>query len=266
VTLDAETTRAWAKALFARSILKQKKWKALEAAAGDPRGKRCLDLGADNGVVSLLFREKGGAWRSADLDPAAVRSIRSLVGDPVDLLEGASLPYPNASFDLVVVIDLLEHVHDDVRLAAELARVTAPGGRLVACVPHDRPRSMLRKLRLALGLTDEKHGHVRPGYDRRTLTRLLNGSFERFEVDGAVGPASELLDILLSWALERKKGGPASAKGAMITREEGATLGGAGRAYDAIYPLLKAWSYLDHLVPFASSALLVLRAERRAEA
>jgi SAM-dependent methyltransferase len=264
VTPGAQENRAWAKALFARSILKQEKWKALEAAAGDPRGKRCLDLGADNGVVSLLFREKGGTWRSADLDPAAVRSIRSLVGDPVDLLEGPALPYPDAAFDLVVVIDLLEHVHDDARLAVELARVTAPGGRLVACVPHDRPRSALRRLRLALGLTDEKHGHVRPGYDRASLARLLNGGFERIRVAAAVGPASELLDILLSWALERKKGGPASAKGAMVTREESGSLGGAGRAYDALYPALKAWSLLDRLVPFAPGALLVLGAERKA--
>ncbi len=264
MSAGAETNRAWAKKLFARSILKQEKWKALEAAAGDPSNKRCLDLGADNGVVSLLFREKGGAWRSADLDSAAVRSIRTLVGDPVELLDGASLPYPDASFDLVVVIDLLEHVHDDVRLAAELARVIVPGGRLVACVPHDRPRSPLRALRLSLGLTDEKHGHVRPGYDRATLGRLLSGAFEELSWSKAVGPASELLDVMLSFALERKKGGPASAKGAMITREDASSLGGAQRAYDAVYPLLNAWSKVDRLLPFAPGALLVLRARRRA--
>jgi SAM-dependent methyltransferase len=266
VTTQHEENRAWAKRMFARSILKQAKWSALQAAAGDPAGKRCLDLGADNGVVSLLFREKGGAWRSADLDPAAVRSIRSLVGDPVDLLDGAILPYPDAAFDLVVVIDLLEHVHDDARLAAELARVTAPGARLVACVPHDRPRSPLRALRLALGLTDEKHGHVRPGYDRASLRRLLEPAFEDIAFRTAVGPASELLDIALSWSIERKKSGPQSAKGAMVTREESASLGGAQRAYDAIYPALKAFSALDHLAPFSAGALLVLSARRKARA
>lgn len=266
MTADRDMARAWATSLFSRSILKQAKWKALARAAGDPAGKRCLDLGSDNGVVSLLFREQGGRWRSADLDPSAVASIRSLVGDPVELLSGPELPYHDAAFDLVVVVDLLEHLHDDARAASELARVVAPGGRLVVNVPHDRPRSPLRALRLALGLTDEKHGHVRPGYDRAALTRLLQGGFEDFAFRGAVGPFSEMLDIALSFALERKKGGPASAKGAMVTREDTASLGGAEKAYAALYPFFKAFSLLDHLVPFAPGALLVASARRRGAA
>jgi hypothetical protein len=49
----------------------------------------------------------------------------------------------------------------------------------------------------------------------------------------------------------------------MVTREESASLGGAQRAYDAIYPALKAFSALDHLLPFAPGALLVLSARRK---
>lgn len=262
-TATGDEARVWAKRLFSRSILKQAKWRALARLAGDPGGRRCLDLGSDNGVISLLFREKGGVWRSADLDPAAVDSIRSLVGDPVELLAGALLPYADGVFDLVVVVDLLEHVSDDAKLARELARVTAPGGRLVVNVPHDRRGSPLRRLRLALGLTDEKHGHVRPGYNRAELERLFMRDFDSFETAKAVGPCAELLDIALSWALERKKGGPASAKGAMVTREESASLGGAQKMYEALYPFFRAFAALDALFPFAPGALLLLAARRR---
>ena len=50
------------------------------SARSAPReGLRCLDLGSDNGVVSLLLRERGGSWASGDLTEEAVASIRSLV-------------------------------------------------------------------------------------------------------------------------------------------------------------------------------------------
>ncbi|HET9888381.1 MAG TPA: class I SAM-dependent methyltransferase [bacterium] len=266
-TLPDPNAKTWAKKLFSRSVLKQLKWKALEKAAGDPAQKRCLDLGSDNGVVSLLFREKGGKWRSADLDPGAVESIRALVGDPVELLRDSVLPYPDAAFDLVVVVDMFEHVHDDGRLASEIARVLVPGGKLVVNVPHHVPGSPLRRLRLRLGLTDEKHGHVRPGYDRESLRTLLQNKFEDFSFTTTVGPFSEMVDILLSLALERASGGAApTGKGAVLTHGEAAKLKKKVAVYAAIYPFLKAFSALDCLAPGSKGSLLVATASRRRNA
>jgi SAM-dependent methyltransferase len=257
------SAKVWAKKLFAHSVLKQLKWRALEKAAGDPGHKRCLDLGSDNGVVSLLFREKGGQWRSADMDPGAVESIRALVGDPVELLRDSALPYPDASFDLVVVVDMFEHVHDDARLAAEVARVLVPGGKLVAAVPHYVPSSPLRRLRLQLGLTDEKHGHVRPGYDRDSLRKLLGKQFQDFSFGTTVGPFSEIVDIALSLALEKASGSAATSKGAVLTHGESAKLQKKVKLYTAIYPFLKAFSALDRLAPASKGSLLVATASRR---
>ena len=258
--------KTWAKKLFARSVLKQLKWKALESAAGDPSRKRCLDLGSDNGVVSLLFREKGGDWRSADMDPGAVESIRALVGDPVELLHDSVLPYADATFDLVVVVDMFEHVHDDARLAREIARVLVPGGKLVVNVPHYIPDSPLRRLRLRLGLTDEKHGHVRPGYNRESLRALLRDQFQDFSFTTTVGPFSEIVDILLSLALERAAGSGPTSKGAVLTHGESAKLKKKVAVYSAIYPVLKAFSALDRLAPTSKGSLLVATASRRRNA
>ena len=257
------TARTWAKKLFSRSVLKQLKWKALENAAGDPQHRRCLDLGSDNGVVSLLFREKGGEWRSADMDAGAVESIRALVGDPVELLRDSALPYPDASFDLVVVVDMFEHVHDDARLASEIARVLVPGGKLVATVPHYVPDSPLRSLRLRLGLTDEKHGHVRPGYDRVSLRALLEEKFQDFSFTTTVGPFSEIVDIVLSLALEKASASAPTKKGAVLTHGESAKLKKKVAVYSAIYPFLKAFSTLDRLLPASKGSLLVATASRR---
>ena len=66
---------------------------------GPTRGQRCLDLGSDNGVVSLLLREGGGEWASGDLTEDAVASIRSLVETDTHLVRGDRLPFPDATFD-----------------------------------------------------------------------------------------------------------------------------------------------------------------------
>ncbi len=71
---------AWALAHFNRSVPKQAKFRQILARLDDPAGKRGLDIGADNGVISYLLRQRTGRWHSADLDERVVMSIRQLVG------------------------------------------------------------------------------------------------------------------------------------------------------------------------------------------
>ena len=87
---------SWALALFRRSILKQRKLAEIAAMLGPTEGLRCLDLGSDNGVVSLLLRERGGDWASADLTEEAVSAIRDLVGTDVHRCDGGHLPFADA--------------------------------------------------------------------------------------------------------------------------------------------------------------------------
>ena len=94
---EPASQRDWALALFRRSVLKQRKLAELVRSLGPREGLRCLDLGSDNGVVSLLLRERGGSWASGDLTVEAVASIRSLVSDDVHLVAGDRLPFPDAA-------------------------------------------------------------------------------------------------------------------------------------------------------------------------
>lgn len=58
--------------LYDKSILKKAKFAAIEQFLPDLNNKTCLDIGADNGVISYLLRQKGGDWYSADLDEHVV--------------------------------------------------------------------------------------------------------------------------------------------------------------------------------------------------
>ena len=109
----ADDNADWAVALFNRSVLKQEKFRRITELIEDPVGRTSLDIGADNGTISYLLRQRGGRWYSADLDERAVASIRELVRDCVYQLDGSRTPFANAAFDQVVVVDYLEHIPDD---------------------------------------------------------------------------------------------------------------------------------------------------------
>ena len=252
----------WALRLFRKSVLKQRKLAELAESLGPTDGLRCLDLGSDNGVVSLLLRRAGGSWASADLTDEAVDSIRALVETDVHRIDASALPFAEASFDRVAVVDMLEHAPDESAFVRELFRVTRPGGLLVVNTPHLK-RSLLRRLRHAIGQTDEKHGHLRPGYTDAGLRALLaahgfawqeSRTYSRF--------FSELVDTAINFGVERlgKRG---SAKGMVVTGADVAKHDKAFRLYSAIYPLVWTFSQLDRLVP-ASGYMLIATARRPA--
>jgi SAM-dependent methyltransferase len=254
------SAREWAVALFRRSVLKQRKLAEVAGMLGPTAGQRCLDLGSDNGVVSLLLRERGGDWASGDLTEEAVSSIRSLVDADVHLVSGERLPYPDATFDRVAVVDMLEHVPDEAAFARELARVTRPGGLLVVNTPHLK-RTLLRRLRHGLGQTDEKHGHLRPGYTPERLRELLAPGFalERHHTYSRF--FSEAVDTALNWGMERL-GKKSSAKGMVVTADDLSRHRKTFRTYSAIYPLVWAVTRLDALVP-ASGYMLIATLRRQ---
>ena len=257
---EGASARDWAVALFRRSVLKQRKLAEVAGMLGPTAGLRCLDLGSDNGVVSLLLREKGGSWASGDLTEEAVLSIRSLVGEDVHLVRGDRLPFPDASFDRVAVVDMLEHVPDEAAFARELARVTRPGGLLVVNTPHLK-RTALRRLRHALGQTDEKHGHLRPGYTAERLRELLAPAFAVESHRTYSRFFSEAVDTALNWGMERL-GKKSSAKGTVVTGGDIARHRKPFGAYAAVYPAVWALTRLDALVP-ASGYMLVAAFRRQ---
>jgi len=179
-------------------------------------------------------------------------------------VRGDHLPFPDATFDRVAVVDMLEHVPDEAAFAAELARVTKPGGLLVVNTPHLK-RTLLRRLRHALGQTDEKHGHLRPGYTPERLRELLASAFALERHSTYSRFFSEAVDTALNWGMERL-GKKSSAKGMVVTGDDLARHRKTFRAYSAVYPFVWALTRLDVLVPASGYMLIATlrRLDRRA--
>jgi SAM-dependent methyltransferase len=115
-----------------------------------PPRPEILDAGCGSGRTLDELARLGHA-RGIELNPFGVRAARER-GHEVEEGPVETIPHPDASFDLVTCLDVIEHTDDDVISLRELARVTKPGGRLIVTVPA-HPRLWSRH--------DEVNGHRR---------------------------------------------------------------------------------------------------------
>lgn len=251
----------WPIRLFSKSVLKQRKFKEVTTLLGPTDGLSCLDIGADNGVISYLLRQRGGRWKSADLDEASVGAIRALVETDVYQISGEETPFADDEFDVVALVDFLEHIPDDQAFVHELYRMIKPGGRVIINVPHIK-NSLLRKVRLALGQTDEKHGHLRPGYTVDGLRQLLGDEFTIESSKTYSKFFSELVDTMIVQAvyMTQRNKTESSQKGALVTEQDLRKYQKMFRLYSLIYPIMWLIAKLDNLLFFTSGYMLILEA------
>lgn len=150
---------------------------ALDASLPPAAPAAVLEVGVGEGEVSARVRERYPGARLVGVDLAddqlaAHWRDRGVAGSFADI---AHLPFPDRAFDLVLAIEVLEHVPDPVAALAELDRVC--GADLVVSVPREpvwRVANMARGRYLgALGNTP---GHVQHWSSRR-FARLVGGRF-----------------------------------------------------------------------------------------
>lgn len=96
-----------------------------------------LDMGAGSGFLTRLLvrarKRKTEGLAACDIDGKAYS------GDGVPFTRcnvDDSLPYPDASFDAVVAIEVMEHTRSSYRVLGEMARVLKPGGVVIFSVPN----------------------------------------------------------------------------------------------------------------------------------
>jgi 2-polyprenyl-6-hydroxyphenyl methylase / 3-demethylubiquinone-9 3-methyltransferase len=114
-------------------------WLLAQLEASLPRGARLLDMGCGQGFYLPLYARLGLVATGVEPDPApraeASRKAAALGFSVVDA-QGECLPFADASFEAVVMSEVLEHLPDPSLALAEAARVLVPGGLLLVTVPH----------------------------------------------------------------------------------------------------------------------------------
>ncbi|MBE3590296.1 MAG: ubiquinone/menaquinone biosynthesis methyltransferase [Firmicutes bacterium] len=129
----------------------QRRFRRLAALAGH---ERVLDVGTGTADLCLLLApdlRRGGRITGLDLAEemlrvAAAKVARSPYRDRIELLQGnaLSLPFPDASFDVVTTAFAMRNFAGLERALAEMRRVLKPGGRLLAMELTHPPSSLVR--------------------------------------------------------------------------------------------------------------------------
>lgn len=134
-----------------------------------------LDIGAAGGGNCEVLTARGWKPLAVDYSPLATEIARERGFDAMQA-DARDLPLTTGTFDLVLAMDVLEHIDEDHLAAEEIARVLRPGGRAFIAVPCDMELWSAHDLAL---------GHVRR-YSRESLT-------------GLIGKAGLVIDDLWSW-------------------------------------------------------------------
>jgi SAM-dependent methyltransferase len=118
-------------------------WKAVRALTAGKCGA-ALDLGAGRGISSYALARD--SWRVSALEPdpsnvvgaGAIRALALEAKLDIQVAQnwGESLPYSDATFDLVHGRQVLHHARDLKQLCREAARVLKPGGLFIATREH----------------------------------------------------------------------------------------------------------------------------------
>lgn len=109
------------------------RWQVLRQV---PAGACVLDAGCGTGGLMATLQAAGCDVHGIDISPAAIHHCQQRGLSKVQLSNVHSLPFPDASFDAVISLDVLYHQGVDEELAlAEMKRVLKPGGRLILNLP-----------------------------------------------------------------------------------------------------------------------------------
>jgi len=150
---------------------------------------RMLEVGFGRGEVILAAHELGLETVGVEISPDLIDALQRLA--PIETHLGAlpGVVLPPASFDLVYMSQVLEHVLEPRQYLQAIHRLLKPGGTVFLSVPNENSLYF----RIASALKHWRDGstyHLAPlytpyhiyGYSRRSLTRLLNQ--EGFQVTG----------------------------------------------------------------------------------
>jgi SAM-dependent methyltransferase len=137
-----------------------------------PKDARILEIGCGTGH-NLEMLQGFGRADGIEIDPKARAMAERRLGRPI-----GSAPLPdltgveNGAYDLVAILDVLEHVEEDRAALESIARTLKPGGRILIAVPaHPWMWSA----------HDEVNHHKRR-YTRKTLRKVIGDAGLRIEM------------------------------------------------------------------------------------
>lgn len=260
----------WQLKMYNRSLKKKLKVKALKKFIAADANRKCLLItcGDNNGAINYHLGRSGGNWQWAECEGETRAAMEQLLAAPVHIIDKGTcrLPFPDNCFDLLVSIDVHEHLQEPELLAGEFFRVLKPGGRAVVTTPNGNERKLVVRMKRWSGMDNLEYGHVRTGFDIPDLERLLAAAGLRPVRTGSYAKFfTEALELLLNWTyvkvLNRGRRSPGSGI-SPSSLEKLESVKKSYRLYAFLYPLFWLFSRLDGLLFFSRGYAVIVEAEK----
>ena len=247
----------WQVKIGRHSLKKQQKLVALLGVIGKVDGQKCLLItcGDNNGALNWHFKQHGGAWSGADAEQDSLEQIGQVTGDPVAQMDKDQpiLPFPEDSFDLVMTIDIHEHLKNPQALNCELFRLAKPGGQVVVTSPNGNRKKLATRIKQLVGMRPEVYGHVVIGYDVPDLeTQLKAVGLRPFAQASYARFFTEMLELVINFAYVRvlsRRSQAALEKGQIApqNQDQVKSVEKTLKLYSLLYPVFLIISKLDVL-------------------
>lgn len=161
------------KRLFAFNELDRNAWVAKQASQV-PAGSSVLDVGAGSCPYRPLF--KHCHYETQDFQALKNEQLNLGSYGQIDYIcDATDIPVPDASFDVVLCTEVLEHCPEPIRVINEIARILRPGGTLILTAP------------LGSGIHQEPY-HFYGGYTPFWYEKFLAGAgFDSISIESNAG-------------------------------------------------------------------------------
>jgi SAM-dependent methyltransferase len=144
------------------------------------RGKRVLDAGCGEGYGTSMLAQAAATAKGVDLEAAVIRRAAARYANAsFDAANLVALPYPDESFDAVVSLQVIEHIHTPQEFLAECARVLVPGGLLLVSTPNRltfSPHGVRNAFHAFEFAPDELRTTVAKHFDNIELSGVFHGA------------------------------------------------------------------------------------------
>lgn len=97
---------------------------------------RLLDIGCGNGSYLAMMKRLGWEVVGTEIDPKAADIATSSLGIFVHVGDLEDAPFEHASFDVITMSHVIEHVADPIEFLNTAARFLKPGGEMIVVTPN----------------------------------------------------------------------------------------------------------------------------------
>ena len=160
-----------------------------------------LELGCGEGATLEYLKRHGIARKTTgvEIDTAAAKKAAERLDVVLHQSAEQPLDLPLEEFDLVLCLDVLEHLYNPWKVLADLKKHIKPGGYLLASIPNVQHWSVVKMLLSGrwdykkAGLMDETHIRF---FTAKTIKELFAGAgLKIVALDGQMGKDVRILDL-----------------------------------------------------------------------